>query len=374
MPRHGHGGTSVIKEKRAAIQRVRATELSSDQLSEAFASFLSTTPSPRTGEGGTKRDDDAANGAASHLAIGSRRFRKGSPLHRLEVAIESADVDTVADVLEKMDTDVWFEHATAMLVLACCTGAGSDDDDRHDGDQHLDEARANIVAHLLEYGADPSDRARLPGQTRVSCEWTPLCCAARYGNLKVVQKLLDAEAEVDGAIEGPPDADEAKQRSPSSSDASSNASARSSSETALPALATASHGSNDSLMTAKSNEEDRHHGMTPLMIAARHQHEAIVRQLLDAGASADLRDSLGKSVLQHALGNGASDGMVRQLLPHIADAEIELCAKASLEGVRGRVRGRRAARNGGARTPPLTPTLRHQRRSIEDCHDGTAHQ
>ena len=48
---------------------------------------------------------------------------------------------------------------------------------------------------------------------------------------------------------------------------------------------------------ARLNEKSKHTKATPLLVAAESGHEAIIRELLDAGAKRNVRDIFGKTAL-----------------------------------------------------------------------------
>jgi len=155
---------------------LRSVELSPEELTNRFAAFLSTTKSPRTGEGGPS----ARELQQQHQALLRSRQMKTCRdpaeilLRRLEYAIEDDDPEEVSAVLVDMDTDVWFEHAAQLLVTACAyanrSGVGGAVPRKDTGDSPngktsptspLVRISTDVIAHLLEYGAEPSEHARL---------------------------------------------------------------------------------------------------------------------------------------------------------------------------------------------------------------------
>mmetsp|Transcript_22024 Transcript_22024/g.43714 ORF Transcript_22024/g.43714 Transcript_22024/m.43714 type:complete len:170 (+) Transcript_22024:152-661(+) len=102
-----------------------------------------------------------------------------------------------------------------------------------------------IVNLLLDAGANPND------QEKTGRQWTPLMYSSAQGDAEVVQLLLGAQASVD-----------------------------------------VQSWANVSQMLLAG-------GHTALMLACRFNQAPIVRMLLDAGASVNLKDENGLSVLDH---------------------------------------------------------------------------
>ena len=193
---------------------------------------------------------------------------------------------------------------------------------------------------------------------RSSVAWTPLCCAARVGATHVIKQLLEADADVNGAVEAPTSPQQVQSPVTASSTTTTPSSSASSSPTnGGTENASANNNGNGRRRKNGANADGSGGtevvtpGMTALMFAARKGYEDAVTILLDAGADAEARDSCGLSALTHALGGHVANDAIIKALMQLVDEETcteaqEMAAAATATGAAATTA---AARGHGAR-------------------------
>ncbi len=210
-------------------------------------------PNIERGEHGTALNSAARNGSSDVLKILLERKPKPEVIDQAFIdAAQYAQLDAM-NMLAPLVSDQRRQVSRALVAVSGFQSSGVESQ----------EARAlPVVRRLIDMGADVNASDGIP-----SSLWTPLTHAASEGNIEIMRMLLANHAEVDHPC-----------------------------------------GCNASMNDVK--------GATPLLIAAWERNDrsdAIVAMLLAAGASPQVRNADGTTVLMLAIANGTDPVVVRLL-------------------------------------------------------------